>query len=193
MKTFSKYFFILLASSIVFTSVHAREKGRHVIIPKLGSYEIDTANQSSNRNFTTESDWVYGVEYEWHLGKGFSIGGEHMQFENDFTNTGVTYTSTTDAVLFNAKYHFPLTDAFKPFIGIGAGAAVIDTDEFLFDTYSGRAYQFTAGMTYRFEHVGIYFEYKRLRAKLKEDIDTGNADKIDVSGKGAMLGISILL
>ena len=121
-----KHLLILLifTFSLISTEISAREKGRHVLVTKIGSFELDKANQSSSRNFTTKSDSVFGLEYEWHMWKGLSIGGEFFYYENDFT-TPTLRTAEISSHLFNVKYHFNHEGAFQPFIGVGRGFTYI--------------------------------------------------------------------
>lgn len=147
---------LILTFSLISTELSAREKGRHVLVTKPVSFEHDKANQNFSRNFTTKSDAVFGLEYEWHMWKGLSIGGEVFTYENDFT-TPTSHTAETSAHLFNLKYYFNHKGSFQPFIEFGHGFTIVEpTGESFIDTHFGRAYQYTAGFTYRFKHVGIY-------------------------------------
>ena len=191
-----KFFFILslLFSSLVSTEVLAaeRDRGRHVLVTKIGSFELDKANQSSARTFNTQSDAVYGLEYEWHIWKGLSIGGEAFFYENDFTATN-KYTAEISSHLFNIKYHFNHDGAFQPFIGYGRGFTYVeDTGESFIDSHFGIAYQYVAGFTYRFKYVGIYAEYKVLNSRPEDDYGSITLSEIDTSGEGFLIGLSVL-
>ena len=170
----------------------AREKGRHVLVTKIGTFELDKASQSSSRNFTTKSDSVFGLEYEWHMWKGLSIGGEFFYYENDFTSP-TSRTAEISSHLFNVKYHFNHEGAFQPFIGVGRGFTFIAaTGESFIDTHFGVAYQYTAGFTYRFKHVGIYAEYKVLNSRPEDEFGSITVSEIDTSGEGLLMGVSVL-
>ena len=189
-----KLLFLLLLFTFSLASAEptAREKGRHVLVTKIGSFELDKASQSLSRNFTTESDSVFGLEYEWHMWKGLSIGGEFFYYENDFT-TPIARTAEISSHLFNVKYHFNHEGAFQPFIGVGRGFTYIAaTEESLIDTHFGIAYQYTAGFTYRFKHVGIYAEYKVLNSRPEDELGNVVVSEIDTSGEGFLLGVSVL-
>lgn len=185
---------ILFSLSLVSTELFAEERvrGKHVLVTKIGVFELDKANQSSSRTFTTKSDAVFGLEYEWHLWKGLSIGGEFFTYENDFTATN-KYTAEISSHLFNVKYHFNHDGAFQPFIGLGRGFTFIEeTGESLVDTHFGPAYQYIAGFTYRFKYVGIYAEYKVLNSRPEDDLGSVTISEIDTSGKGFLMGVSVL-
>lgn len=183
---------IIIVLCLFNTSLFAREKGRHVLVTKLGSYELDNSSQSSSRNFTTDSDAVIGLEYEWHMSHGLSIGGEFFYFENDYSDPQ-SHDATTSSYLFNVKYHFNHENSFQPFIGAGLGLTLLKlSNDSIFDFHAGGAHQFMAGFTYRFKHVGIYAEYKLFKSK-PEDNDNGTVvSEVDVSGKGLLLGVSVL-
>ena len=183
---------LLLTFSLAGAELSAREKGRHVLVTKIGSFELDKASQSLSRNFTTESDSVFGLEYEWHMWKGLSIGGEFFYYENDFT-TPILRKAEISSHLFNVKYHFNHKGAFQPFIGVGHGFTIVaPTEESFIDTHIGRAYQYTAGFTYRFKHVGIYAEYKVLNSRPEDELGNVVVSEIDTSGEGFLMGISVL-
>ena len=191
-----KYLIILILFSfnLISTELLAEERvrGKHVLVTKIGSFELDKANQSSSRTFTTKSDAVFGLEYEWHMWKGLSIGGEVFYYENDFT-TPTRRTAEISSHLFNVKYHFNHDGAFQPFIGIGRGFTYIAaTGESFIDTHFGPAYQYTAGFTYRFKYVGIYAEYKVLNSRPEDELGSITVSEIDTSGKGFLMGVSVL-
>ena len=183
---------LIFTFSLTNTELSAREKGRHVLVTKLGSFELDKANQNFSRNFTTESDSVFGLEYEWHMWKGLSIGGEFFYYENDFT-TPILRKAEISSHLFNVKYHFNHKGALQPFIGFGHGFTIVQpTEESFIDTHFGRAYQYTAGFTYRFKHVGIYAEYKVLNSRPEDELGNVVVSEIDTSGEGFLMGVSVL-
>ncbi len=185
---------LILTCTLINAHSHAEERvrGKHVLITKLGSFELDKATQSSSRNFTTKSDEVFGLEYEWHLWQGLSIGGEFFYYENNFT-TPTKRTAEISSHLFNVKYHFNHTGAFQPFIGYGRGFTYIEpTGESLIDSHIGSAYQYTAGFTYRFKYVGIYAEYKVLNSRPEDELGTVTVSEIDTSGEGVLIGVSVL-
>ena len=181
----------ILSFSLTSTELIAREKGRHVLITKTGTFKLAKANQNSSRTFTTQSDSVYGLEYEWHMWQGLSIGGEFFHYENKYTISR-SYKTKTSAYLFNAKYHFNKKGALQPFLGFGSGSSIIPYTGQTLGSLSGSAYQFMAGFTYRFKHVGIYAEYKNLNTKLSETFFFFKTGEVDASGEGLNLGISVL-
>ncbi len=191
-----KYFIvaIILISNWANAEDLTDENGRHVLVIKGGSYELNNASQDG-RLFAASSDSVYGIEYEWHLWRGLSIGGEMFHYENSFTTTS-TYEIKSTSFTFNAKYHFNHTGSFQPFIGVGGGFSYVDNyDELASTSYStnyfGLAYQAMAGFTYRFKHIGIYAEYKTLNSRPNQHFLFINLDHIDISGKGALLGVTV--
>ncbi len=184
---------LLLILGFHFNCVQARERGRHVLTPKLGTFSLNNSTQSSGRVFDTQSDSVLGFEYAWHLDTGFSIGGDFLHYENTFT-TFTSFEAKTNVFLFNTKYHFNRDSPWQPFIGVGVGIALTDsTGEFFIGNHSGPAYQLVAGLTYRFKYVGVYAEYKWLHSKVEDTYLGSTISEIDLSGHGVQLGISILL
>ena len=180
-------FFLTLLS----TELMAKERGRHVLVIKTGHFQLDKKNQSSARIFTRKSNAVFGAEYEWHMWKGLSIGGEFFHYENNFSATN-NYKAEISAHLFNLKYHFNNGNSFQPFIGIGKGVSIIaPTGESIIDSHVASASQLVAGFTYRFKYAGIYAEYKNLKTK-PTDKFYNTTSEIDAGGKGFLLGVSVL-
>ena len=188
-----KYTFtiLLLALSLLSAQVYAKEKSKHILTIKTGNFNLNDSVQGS-RNFTKKSKEVYGIEYEWHLWKGLSMGGEYFSYTNDFTTTKAYETDTT-ALLFNLKYYFNHQGSFQPFLGIGRGFGIITpTGESFVDAHTGTASQLVAGFSYQFKYVGIYTEYKILNTKTKDYYGSVVSSEVDASGKGLLIGINIL-
>ncbi len=184
---------VLLIACMLSTVISAKEKSRHIIITKTGSFKINNAIQSSSRNFTKNSNQVYGLEYEWHPWRGLSIGGEFFHYSNDFTAAASSFKAETSVHLFNLKYYFNHEGAFQPFLGIGQGISFIrPTGEFFIGSHSDLASQFIVGFTYKFKYVGIYTEYKTLNTKPEDKIGSISLSEIDASGKGLLIGVNVL-
>ena len=195
-----KYYIVLIILSYTLSCAELfaeeRARGNHVLVIKTGSFKLNNANQNSLRTLTTQSEKVFGVEYEWHMWKGLSIGGELFHYENNFTTPSKTktFTAKVSSILFNVKYHFNDNGAFQPFVGLGYGNAFVPYtgDGYSFGGHSGTAHQFSAGLTYRFKYVGVYAEYKLFNSKPEVNLSNTSNDKYDVGGKGLLIGVSVL-
>ncbi len=184
---------LILAMAGNITSVFASPYDkRHVIIPKLGTYELDNRNQSSGRTFETKSDSVFALEYEYHFKFGLSLGGEIVGFDNTYTKT-FQYTAESRLYMGNVKYHFNHQGAFSPFIGAGLGIAYIRNNEEPFVlSHTGEAYQAMVGIDYRFKYVGLHLEYKMVDAEAEDDFGSFTISRIDLGGSGIFAGVSAI-
>lgn len=181
-------------SCIVSTQVIAKDR-RHVIIPKLGGYKLDTF-RSYRMDFDTTSEEVYGFEYERRFSTGLTIGVEHIHFVNDYVdNVNANRDSfKANIVFFKSKYYFR-DGAWKPFILVGAGYGTADAGV-NGSAIDGAATQFGFGVVYEWERIGIHMEYKKMSGKFDRDSWApfiGGTDEVDIDGKGLFAGLSIKL
>jgi len=174
-------------------STSAKQRN-NVIIPKAGVYEMDNATTAGYR-FNTKSDNVLGFEYEYHFTNGLTIGAEHMYFENSFVGNNLNQKLKVNVAFFDTKYYFNYNvgSHWVPYVGLGAGYAFgRDTD----NRVDGFAYQIFAGITYQWERIGVYMQYKQMDLEVESSfrfISPSTFNKYDLSGKGFFAGISIKL
>ena len=184
--------FVIIFSFLLVSALPAQER-RHVIIPKLGSYKLDT-QRSYIFDFDKSSDQVYGFEYERRFSTGLTIGAEHIHFENDYIDTDINRADTFKAniIYFKSKYYFRMTE-WMPYLMVGAGYGTAKTS--LNGTaIDGASYQYGAGIAYEWQRFGVQFEYKNIQGKF--DRDSWGAlvlatDEVDIGGQGFFLGMSI--
>jgi opacity protein-like surface antigen len=164
------------------------------LLPKLGTFKLANASQTvggaPGTSFDTSSKSVFSLEAEWRNKSGFAVGGEIFSYKNQLQGTasGTPFASQQQTLVatINGKYYFSTGIGLHPFAGAGIGFANATYSGDLTGSASGLALQGMAGMEYRFEHVGIYAEYKYLMSTL------GSSEKIKVGGSGILAGVSIL-
>jgi len=193
---------------------------KHTIIPKLGAYSINTSNQStSERSGTsrclfdgycnhpeapvaltidTDAKKVFSVEYEWHLKYGMTVGGDIVNFDNNYTSS--TYnnrsgTIETTVFIGNFKKYFSISNSFQPFIGVGLGIAYAQFSGPLTGNAVGIAAQAKLGAIYKIGRYSIYGEYHYLYAN---HVNSSHAESegdisgsVDLTGDGYFLGLAV--
>ena len=182
-------FFLLIAVSFLSVEAAFAKQRKHIIIPKIGFYEMDN-EYTAGYQFDTSSDSVYGFEYERRFSNGLTIGAEYLHFKNTIKNVSYNNELDVDIFLFNAKYYFNYDSGvgFLPFIGLGHGYAIGT------DANDGQAYQIMGGLAYEWDRVGMYFQYMRMHSRIDRDsvgrIVAGGPE-IDISGHGFFSGVTI--
>ncbi|HMH19040.1 MAG TPA: outer membrane beta-barrel protein, partial [Burkholderiales bacterium] len=163
------------------------------LLPKLGTFKMANADQTvgtAPSTYDTSSKSVFSIEAEWRNKSGLALGGEIFSYRNQLTQiqngTKVSPQQATLVATINAKYYFSTGIGLHPFAGAGIGFANATYSSNLSGSASGLALQGMAGLEYRFEHVGIYAEYKYLVSTV------GSGEKIKVGGSGILAGVSIL-
>jgi opacity protein-like surface antigen len=145
--------------------------------------------------FNTSSKSVFSIEAEWrNKSSGLALGGEIFSYKNQLSGTALVGATLTPfsaqqqllVATFNGKYYFSTGIGLHPFAGAGIGFSNATYSGGLTGSSSGLALQGMAGMEYRFEHVGIYAEYKYLVSTV------GSGEKVKVGGSGILAGVSIL-
>lgn len=190
MKKYIRLLIICVTVFIVCNTANA-EPRKHILIYKLGSYEID--NRTSN-NYTIDqkSDSVYGFEYEYRFNFGLAIGAEYVHFNNNYNHPSFVRTQTldTDVHLFNVKYIFDV-GRFKPFAGIGVGRALSDCESIY--TCDGDATQWLLGVNYEWDRIGMQLMYRKLTSKVDAEAYwfSTQTDEINISGDGISVGLIV--
>lgn len=185
--------FIMIFNLLCVTVANARTDKMNTIIVKAGSFGLSDTRQTiagSNATFEEDSSAVFAVEYARRFGENFSFGGELVNYSNDYA-TFISGEVDTAIATANIKAYFDVGKHFRPFVGAGAGFAVIDVSGPFDGSASGFAMSFSAGVQIPFEHVGIHIEYKYIAANAENETNYGNTAKFDVGGDGVFAGISI--
>ncbi len=182
----------LFFSMVFFMATAHADLRKHRIIPKVGFYEMDTAN-TGNSLFDTKSKNVYGFEYEYRFANGLSIGAEHMHIENTYVDAGLTRELKVNIAFFDAKYYFnnSANSHWMPYVGLGAGYAFGRATD---DRVDGFAYQVFAGITYEWERMGLYVQYKYMDLEVESSfryISPSTGRLYDLSGTGLFTGLIV--
>jgi opacity protein-like surface antigen len=171
------------------------ESGRDwdfALIANGGTFKLANGNQviaGLASTYDTTSNPVFGVEAEWRSKTGIAVGGEVFYYKNDLVATGTILSGQQEvlALMVNGKYYFRAASWFYPFVGAGIGSATATYSGDITGTGTGLAYQGLAGAEFRFKHVGLYVQYKRLSST------TGSSGKeVKVGGSGILAGVSII-
>jgi len=190
------FFRFLLAIFILCSSfnLYAAGQRKHVIIPKLGFYEMRNSH-TGGYVFDTSSDSVYGFEYERRFSMGLSIGVEHMHIENSITSPSSESELDVDILFFISRYYFNYDKSshWRPFVGLGAGYGSGETRSY--GAIDGQAYQAMAGITYEWDRMGMYLQYKRMYSKIDADsigiLRYTGSPEFDISGQGLFAGLIV--
>ncbi len=169
-----------------------REPGRDwdfAFIASAGTFKLDQNYQvvaGLNSFFDITSNSVFGVEAEWRNKDGLAMGGEAFFFKNDLTTAGANPNATQEVsvVMVNGKYYFRAASWAYPFLGGGIGMSYANYSGGLTGDAYGVAYQWMAGMEFRFKPFGLYVQYKNLTS------NPGDSTKANVSGSGFLAGVS---
>jgi opacity protein-like surface antigen len=161
------------------------------LIVSTGAFTLSNGSQvvaGLQSSYDTTSKSVLGVQAEWRSKSGLALGGEIFSYKNDLATTGAgpDAQQATLAMMANAKYYFRATSWLQPFVGAGIGYASATYSGNITGTATGLAYQGMAGAEFRFNHVGLYLQYKYLAAT------TGDAEKVTVGGSGILAGLSVI-
>lgn len=172
---------------------------RLAFIIKTGSVTMSSPNQSIGTTsgtvvqteFDSKASNPLGLEGEWRINNGYSLGVEYLRYSDDLTAIGTGLTSSMDvtSVMFNGKKYFDPGGLYHPYLGAGVGVARTDfSGAAITGNTADYAIQAMGGLEIRWRQFGIYTELKEFSAKTKDD--AGN--KVDVSSRGLFVGASIL-
>lgn len=178
------------------------EKGSSgaTLIFKLGSFQLASKSQTilgASRSFSA-ANMAYGLEGEWRLENGFAFGLELFGHSQDYTTTGLPETGdmAVTNVFINAKKYFRPGALVQPYIGAGIGSAATNFSASggggITGGSRGFAVQGMAGVAFRWQHVGIYSEFKYEHAETDgTNATTGATETVGVSGRGLFAGMSV--
>ncbi len=164
-------------------------KFTNTLIIKGGSTVLknDTQNILGTSLLFDDKAPSYGVEWEMVKKNGVAYGLEYIGFTHDYTESGIQGEMSTNIIMFNAKKYLG-KNAFRPFIGVGAGVSFVDVSGNVIGTAEGPALQLMAGFVYQTRNnIGIQAEVKWINAKNEDDFNT----EIDSSGVSAFIGVRI--
>jgi opacity protein-like surface antigen len=155
--------------------------------------DIQTASGPVATQFDDKVSSPLGFEAEWRMANGFAVGAELLRYSAKLTETtsGSGLQSDMDVTNFmvNAKKYFAAGGVFYPYFGAGLGLAQADfSGAAVTGSVSGLAFQAMGGLELRWQHVGVYSEFKLLTAKPETDA----GDKVDASSRGIYLGVSVM-
>lgn len=184
---------VRMASSSQSDEAANKTAGVSAMIIKTGSFKLSDSDQTFGglpAVYEENSSGEFAFEFEKRSPQGFAFGVELFNYKNTFlVPPGLTGEAGTILVTANIKKYFEMTGMVRPFVGIGLGSALTQLSKDATGSGVGFAYQFLAGVELRFGKVGVYAEYKNVHAE-PEDSD---GEKINVSGSGAFVGVSIAL
>lgn len=173
------------------------------LIVKLGSFTLASDSQillGSSRSFSAVNP-AYGLEGEWRFQNGVAIGVEVFGHNQEYSTAAATGSGEMSVlnVLFNVKKYFRPTAVVQPYAGLGFGTSASNFSPGSSSGTSGItggaggfAVQGMAGVAFRWRHVGIYSEFKYVRAETEgTDLVTGSKETVDVSGSGLFAGLNV--
>ena len=173
-----------------------KARGGVTLIVKAGSFQLASSPQTIlglSRSFS-EASVAYGLEGEWRLANGFAFGLEVFGHTQEYTTAVPSLQSgdmTVTNVFINAKKYFRPNALVQPYLGIGLGSASVDfstnTNSGITGSAGGVAVQGMAGVALRWQHVGIYSEFKYARTEIEDSI----GQTVDTSGSGLFVGMSV--
>lgn len=167
-------------------ATYAEDKNNIVI--KAGSFDLSSTNQTiiSPVTFDAKSTSVFAIEYERNFGDDMSWGVEYISYENTF-NSGASSASSS-LILANFKKYFDASKSIKPFIGVGAGAAIVSLSGSGAGGSAGAlGTQLMGGVKFIFKSVDAVLEYKLVSGEPEDAVGT----TVDISGSGLFAGIAI--
>jgi len=170
--------------------------GGVTLIAKVGSFKLASSPQTIvglSRDFSA-AGVAYGLEGEWHLSNGFAFGLEVFGHTQEYTTAAPSLQSgdvTVTNVFINAKKYFRPDALVQPYIGVGLGSASVDfsadANGGITGSAGGFAVQGMVGVALRWQHVGIYSEFKYARAEIEDSV----GQVVDASGSGLFVGMSV--
>ena len=182
--------FAVLSLSIISSSAFAGSNYIHI---KTGSYDFDTSQQTvlgRTLDIDNNNSSYFAVEYQHTFDNNFSIGGEALEAQHEYTDTANSNRGDIDSnlFLFNAKYNFDITSWLNSFIGVSAGFSVVEMEGPVNRDMVGAVYGYGVGLTFRFSnHVGLTFQYSGLDSEPEDS--AGNT--LDISGRNFSANVSL--
>jgi len=163
------------------------------LIVKVGSYSLASGTQTvvipvlgpATLNYSTGSTTLV-VEGEWITTTGWAFGAEYMGHSHEYVSTAGTGDLSASLLMINVKKYFRYGATVQPYLGIGIGSAFADLSGGISGSAGGFAAQVMGGVAFRWQHVGLYTEFKQQTATTKD----ANSQEIDLGGSGLFVGVS---
>lgn len=204
-------------SFLLFSTDSLARENRHTVSVKSGVYSLNTPQQTTSVYNTTgsffglfstgtntnvaveyseDANYVMSVEYDFRLQNGIAFSGELFSFENNYNTPELPSpdgTVNTSIMIGNIKKYFQLNKMFELYIGIGAGQVSSDFNGQLSGSATGQAIQYRAGLVVKFDNVGIYTEYRKIKTlNVEGHVEEGKiSGSVDLSGSGIFGGVGI--
>ena len=182
--------FAVLSLSIINGSAFAGSNYIHI---KAGSYDFDTRQQTvlgHTIDIDDNNSSYFAVEYQHIFDNNFSIGGEILEAQHEYTDTANNNRGDiySNLFLFKAKYNFDITNWLNSFIGVSAGFSVIEMEGPVNRDMAGSVFGYGAGLTFRFSrHVGLTLQYSQMDSEPEDS--AGNT--LDISGRNLSANVSL--
>lgn len=167
--------------------------GSNYIHIKAGSYDFEMTQQTvlgRTINIDDNNSSYFAAEYQHIFDSNFSIGGEVLEAQHEYTDTANNNRGDiySNLFLFNAKYNFDITSWLNSFIGVSAGFSVVEMEGPVNSDMVGAVYGYGVGLTFRFsKHVGLTFQYSGLDSEPEDS--AGNT--LDISGRNFSANVSL--
>ena len=168
--------------------------GSHSISIKSGDYELSTTRQvvlGRTLDFKANDTGYLSVEYQYIFDNNFSIGGEYIGVEHEYTDAGngLKGDMFSTFALFNAKYHVDISDWIRPYLGVSIGGVYTEIEGTVNGDATGTATGYNAGIAFIFaRHIGISVNYHQLDAEPEDS--AGN--KLDLSGESLTANLLLI-
>lgn len=128
----------------------------------------------------------------------FEVGLRHQEQDLTSTLNGIPLSNdgSAEATILevNAYYDFPLSDAFRPYIGAGIGAANLEIDDGAIDD-NGEAVSLQAMVGASYQINDRFAVYAQARAQfLRADVEmSGDEDELEINTTSVLAGVRIRL
>jgi len=182
--------FAVLSLSMINGSALAGSNYIHI---KAGSYDFDTTQQTvldRTINIDDNNSSYFAAEYQHIFDNNFSIGGEVLEAQHEYTDTANSNRGDiySNLFLFNAKYNFDITSWLNSFIGVSAGFSAVKMEGPVNRDMTGSVFGYGVGLTLRFsKHVGLTFQYSGIDSEPEDS--AGNT--LDISGRNFSANVSL--
>lgn len=182
--------FAVLSLSIINSSALAGSNYIHI---KTGSYDFDMSQQTVvGRTIDIDNNHssYFAVEYQHTFDSNFSIGGEVLEAQHEYTDTANNNRGDiySNLFLFNAKYNFDITDWLNSFVGVSAGVSSVEMKGPINRDMVGSVFGYGVGLTFRFSNnFGLTFQYSGVDSKPEDS--AGNS--LDISGRNFSANVSL--
>lgn len=152
------------------------------------------SGQQRTRTFERQSFEGYSLSYEVIYASDVSIGGQILLINNRYRMDDGKHVANSVVGSFTARQYFNKGGRFRPFIGLAAGLAQIETNELDVSVFreltrkifDGDAYGFSTGIYQAWGVVGFTAEYFNLFSHPES-----HGERISLSGWGVLAGVKV--